>query len=38
MMAVRTLVTGTPQTPAIDAVLVLLGRDRTRERLQRALA
>jgi glutamyl-tRNA synthetase len=38
MMAVRTLVTGTPQTPAIDAVLALMGRERTRERLQRALA
>jgi len=38
MMAVRTLVTGTPQTPAIDAVLALIGRERTRERLQRALA
>jgi glutamyl-tRNA synthetase len=38
MMAVRTLVTGTPQTPAIDAVLALVGRERTRERLQRALS
>ena len=38
MMAVRTLVTGTAQTPAIDAVLALLGRERTRQRLQRALA
>jgi len=38
MMAVRTLVTGTPQTPAIDAVLVLIGRDRTVERLGRGLA
>jgi len=37
MMAVRALVTGTPQTPAIDAVVHLLGRERTRERLQRAL-
>ena len=37
MMAVRMLVTGTPQTPAIDAVLELVGRDRTRERLQGAL-
>jgi len=37
MMAVRTLVTGTVQTPAIDAVLALMGRERTRERLQRAL-
>jgi glutamyl-tRNA synthetase len=38
MMAVRTLVTGTPQTPAIDAVLALLGRERTIERLGRGLA
>ena len=38
MMAVRMLVTGTPQTPAIDAVLALIGRDRTIERLARALA
>ena len=38
MMAVRTLITGTPQTPAIDAVLALMGRESTRERLQRALA
>jgi glutamyl-tRNA synthetase len=37
MMAVRTLVTGTPQTPAIDAVLALVGRARTLERLQRPL-
>jgi len=37
MMAVRTLVTGTPQTPAIDAVLALVGRERTLERLERAL-
>jgi hypothetical protein len=34
---VRTLVTGIAQTPAIDAVVHLLGRERTRERLQRAL-
>jgi len=33
MMAVRTLVTGTPQTPSIDAVLTLVGRERTVERL-----
>ena len=38
MMAVRTLVTGTPQTPAIDAVLALVGRERTVERLGRGLA
>jgi glutamyl-tRNA synthetase len=37
MMAVRTLVTGTPQTPAIDAVLALVGRERTIERLERGL-
>src|SRR3989442_8865044 len=30
MMALRMLVTGTPQTPAIDAVLSLVGRDATR--------
>jgi glutamyl-tRNA synthetase len=38
MMAVRTLVTGTPQTPAIDAVLELVGRERTIARLERVLA
>jgi glutamyl-tRNA synthetase len=38
MMAVRTLVTGSPQTPAIDAVLALVGRERTVERLARGLA
>ncbi|TMH56760.1 MAG: hypothetical protein E6H55_16385 [Betaproteobacteria bacterium] len=38
MMAVRALVTGTPQTPAIDAVLALVGRERTVERLGRGLA
>jgi glutamyl-tRNA synthetase len=38
MMAVRTLVTGTPQTPAIDAVLALVGRERTIARLERGLA
>jgi glutamyl-tRNA synthetase len=36
MMAVRTLVTGTAQTPAIDAVLALVGRERTNARLKRA--
>jgi glutamyl-tRNA synthetase len=35
MMAVRVAVTGTPQTPSIDAVLALLGRARTVERLAR---
>jgi glutamyl-tRNA synthetase len=38
MMAVRALVTGEAQTPPIDAVLALLGRERTRERLSRGLA
>lgn len=33
MMALRALVTGVPQTPAIDAVLALLGRDTTRARM-----
>jgi glutamyl-tRNA synthetase len=33
MMPLRFLVCGTPQTPAIDAVLALLGRDVTRRRL-----
>ncbi|HEV8258789.1 MAG TPA: glutamate--tRNA ligase [Casimicrobiaceae bacterium] len=38
MMAVRALVTGIPQTPAIDAVLALVGRERTIERIARSLA
>jgi glutamyl-tRNA synthetase len=38
MMAVRALVTGTAQTPAIDAVLALVGRERTVERLALGLA
>ena len=38
MMAVRALVTGIPQTPAIDAVLALVGRERTVERIARGLA
>jgi len=38
MMAVRIIVTGTRQTPAIDAVLALLGRERTRERMKTGLA
>ncbi len=38
MMPLRMLVCGTPQTPAIDAVLALLGRDETRARLERGLA
>ncbi len=37
MMPLRMLVCGTPQTPAIDAVLALLGREATRARLERAL-
>ena len=35
MMPLRTAVTGTPQTPSIDAVLALMGRERTVERLSR---
>jgi len=38
MMPLRVLVCGTPQTPAIDAVLFLLGRETTRARLTAALA
>jgi len=38
MMAVRALVTGSPQSPAIDAVLALLGRDIVRERIAAGLA
>jgi glutamyl-tRNA synthetase len=37
MMAVRVLVAGATQTPAIDAVLALLPRDVVRERLAQAL-
>jgi glutamyl-tRNA synthetase len=37
MMAVRVLVCGTKETPSIDAVLALLGRDETRTRLARGL-
>jgi glutamyl-tRNA synthetase len=37
MMAVRALVTGEAQTPPIDAVLALVGRERTLERLRNAL-
>jgi glutamyl-tRNA synthetase len=33
MMPLRVLVAGTPQTPALDAVLTLLGRDTTRKRM-----
>jgi glutamyl-tRNA synthetase len=38
MMPLRMLVCGTRETPAIDAVLTLLGRDETRARLERGLA
>jgi glutamyl-tRNA synthetase len=38
MMAARALVTGEPQTPPIDAVLALLGRQHTIDRLRRGLA
>jgi glutamyl-tRNA synthetase len=38
MMALRALVTGHAQTPAIDAVLALLGRDRTRARIEAGLS
>jgi glutamyl-tRNA synthetase len=34
MMALRAVVTAEPQTPAIDAVLALIGRDRVRERIR----
>ena len=37
MMPLRALVTGQPQTPPIDAVLELIGRDSTRERMARGL-
>jgi glutamyl-tRNA synthetase len=37
MMAMRVLVAGTRSTPAIDAVLALLGRDPTRARMARGL-
>ncbi len=37
MMAVRALVTGIPQTPAIDAVLALLGRETVRQRIEAGL-
>jgi len=38
MMPLRVLVSGTTQTPAIDAVLALLGREATRARLAAGLA
>jgi len=37
MMALRMIVTGTRETPAIDAVLALLGRDATRARMKAGL-
>ena len=37
MMGVRTLVTGVPQTPPIDAVLQLIGRDAVRARIKAGL-
>jgi len=36
-MALRALVTGQAQTPAIDAILALLGRETTLARLQAGL-
>jgi glutamyl-tRNA synthetase len=38
MMPLRALVAGTLKTPAIDAVLELVGREATRERMARGLA
>ena len=38
MMAARALVTGEPQTPPIDAVLALVGREHVVDRLRRGLA
>ena len=37
MMALRMIVTGTRETPAIDAVLALLGPDTTRARMKAGL-
>jgi glutamyl-tRNA synthetase len=37
MMPLRALVAGTPSTPAIDAVLALLGREKVRERMAHGL-
>jgi glutamyl-tRNA synthetase len=37
MMPLRALVAGTLKTPAIDAVLELVGRDATRERIEKGL-
>ena len=38
MMALRALVAGEPQTPAIDAVIALVGRDNVRQRIAEGLA
>ena len=38
MMPLRALVAGTLKTPAIDAVLYLVGRDATRARMAEGLA
>ena len=38
MMALRMLVCGTRETPAIDAVLALLGREAVRARIAAGLA
>jgi glutamyl-tRNA synthetase len=38
MMPLRAMVAGTLKTPAIDAVLELVGRDATRARIARCLA
>jgi hypothetical protein len=38
MMALRALVTGQPKTPAIDAVLELVGREATRARMTKGLS
>jgi glutamyl-tRNA synthetase len=37
MMPLRALVAGTLKTPAIDAVLELVGRDATRARMEKGL-
>jgi len=37
MMPLRALVAGTPKTPAIDAVVELVGREHTRERMAQGL-
>ena len=37
-MPLRVLVTGEPQTPAVDAVLALIGKDEVVKRLRHQLA